>query len=270
MAAIGRPGQIGGGTTQGFYILGPDGKRYNAGNFRGESRLHNFLNHGLVEYWADPPARVKVTEAQQEASWTKQLADDTTVLRVFSRIRPLPEGAPQKNLQIGRDYMWLFADEIRQIVEKSGRVFDLPQATALKIVRFHMLDFVRGEPDRWFLDEIKKMDFKVTRIAEDTYTIHGDFDCESANGKNGTRGMVGTFDAAFTVDLKTMKCTKFRAWAEAEAWGDHRNTSGAPEGKFPLIIGMLDVNDAISKDVPPQQSFFWAEYLNPFKDDMGF
>lgn len=68
MAAIGRPGQIGGGTTQGFYILGPDGKRYNAGNFRGEARLHKFLNHGLVEYWANPPARVEITEAQQRAT----------------------------------------------------------------------------------------------------------------------------------------------------------------------------------------------------------
>jgi len=265
MAAIGRPGQTGGGTTQGFYMFGADGTVYNRGNFRGAAPMQRFLNRGLVRFWADPPDPVDIGE--MAGRWSGRLSEDTTVVRVFSRVRPVPENVSGRNRQIGRDHMWLFADEVREIVSAEGDSFPLPKRTALKIVRFHMVDNVRGEPDRWFLDEINKLEFKVTRLSKGSYSIHGEFDCAT---KDGRRGMVGTFDAAFTVDLETMKCTKFRAFAEAEAWGDHRNTSGAPDGRFRVVFGMLDVDDAVSKDVPPQQSYFWAEYLDPFKDDMGF
>ena len=68
MAAIGRPGQTGGGTTQGFYMFGADGTVYNRGNFRGAARMQKFLNRGLVRFWADPPESFQIGEV--DGNWS--------------------------------------------------------------------------------------------------------------------------------------------------------------------------------------------------------
>ncbi len=264
-----------GNTTQGLYIVSAGGQvlgfnnahpahynNYDIGmirkfidqglkNFRSTSRTHEYVDRSLVS---------------TSKSFT---SDSTSVVNVFTRISPAPEKCDSLNRGIGRDHLWILPAEVESIVSPAhddGAPFALPPSMVARIVRFHLVDNVRGEPDMWIKGQVTNVTFHAklisgTRTAK-TYSFQGGFKLANSSRE---RGFEGSINGVFEVPTGQTQLSRFRALAKGQAWGRSRFTPGEPTGKFPLVIAMVEATDDVSRVVPPQAYYpSWPdEYLKP-------
>ncbi len=255
-----------GQTVQGFYVAGPDGKGYAFENIRDAKRVNQMLDESLDAYRADPPGRVDIPKSYIEAPFAKSPDATTSVVRVFTRIRPVPLGANPANNFVGRDHIWILGNEVKAILSSptDGSSFALPRDLVGRIVRFHLIDNVRGEPDMWEPDQVKKANFYAKFIgvegASRKYSFSGEFALKYADGK---RGQDGTISGEITLNPLTNRVVRFRAYSQGYAWGESKYAGNAPDGRFPIVIAMVDTNDEISKNVPPEAIGYGNEYFHP-------
>lgn len=254
-----------GNTAQGLYICGPDGKSYGWFNSHYVEGVREFLDKGLAEFRRNPPAPVQIS-ARGEAPW---MAPDssTSVVRIFTRIRPVPQGSDDLNNGVGRDHFWILSDEVKEIasdVHDDGRQFQLPTNLVSRLVRFHLLDNVRGEPDLWQPAEVKQATFNARLMGR-----NGSTKCYEFNGvyaqrtSDNRRGIQGTIEGRIDIADGGSKILHFRAYSQPVTWGESRFTPGAPPGRFNLAIAMVETNDRISKIVPPEFMGEGSDYLKP-------
>jgi len=258
------PGASKGVTAQGFYIVGADGQGY-AFSMHGRQRdeFMKLLDSGIALFTKSPPKRVEIVTSPVK-NWTRPMPDGTLVVRTISRVDPVPLDASEKNKSIGRDHFWIFPEDAKEIFQQVGREFKMPSKMARRLARFHLLDNVRGEPTRWRAEDIKVLDLRMTKLSEGKYALSGRFQISNMEGTGNTaKGIAGSISGSISLDAQSGIATDFRAFVEAQAWGDHINTSGAPKGKYPLKIAFQAASDEIARSVPPQQSYFWGEYLDP-------
>ncbi len=258
------PGIINGGTAQGFYVVGADGQgyAYSIGG-RQKDQFMKMLDDGLAKYNASPSIPIKL-DILPLKTWTRVPPKNSLVVRTISRVVPMPAGADVRNTSIGRDHYWIFAEDVADIKSAKGKTFAMPLKMARRMARFHLVDNVRGEPNRWRYDNSRVLDITMTRISATEYSFEGLYKLTNREAHGGAeKGIAGRLTGFMTLDPTQTRATNFEAYAEGYAWGDHENTSGAPPGKFPLKIAFRSVDDEISRNVPPQQSYFWDEYLNP-------
>ncbi|MCB0826597.1 MAG: hypothetical protein KDC26_10435 [Armatimonadetes bacterium] len=252
------PGAEKGVTAQGFYVVGADGTGYKFSmHARPAEKFMELLDQGMAAYKASPPKPVEIPGQAMDNPALVAPAG-TLKVRTISRVRPMPEGAPDKNAGFGQDHAWILPEDVaflHSITEDSA----VPDNLAYKLARFHFVDNVRGEPDRWALEEVKYVALRVRPVKANQFEIYGKFSMETATSN---KGYEGKFEAQIAIDKKGNPI-KFEGLADGMAWGDHRNTSGAPSGKFPVKIAFQNVDDEVSRAVPPQQSYFWYEYFRP-------
>jgi hypothetical protein len=250
----------GGDTAQGFYVVGADGKFYGWNNAHYMPEVLRFMGSALEAFRQNPPGHVEISQAQISAPFSHSPDLTTSVVRVYTRIRPLPTGCGDLNRSVGRDHLWIYADDIEEILAASTKEksFSLPKKLVARLVRFHMIDNVRGEPDDWQSEDVKQATFTAQLLRQDAtskhFQFHGVYAQETANHR---RGQEGTLDGEFDIVLSTGKVASFRAFGEALAWGESRWTPGAPKGKFGLVTAMISVQDETSNAVPPQ--FMWGD-----------
>lgn len=253
------PGAERGGTAQGFYVLGADGSAYAFDmHSRAKEAFNGLLDRGLQAFAQRPPQRVEI--AGSSLTWSRQAPEGTLRVRTIARVSPIPEGAPGNNAQIGRDHYWLMPTDVQALLAETRRTFPMPRPMAMRLARFHLVDNVRGEPDRWRRDDVRRADFRVMRHGDGRFTFRGPF--EMVNPRR-LRGYVGSFEGELGIDPRSGRAVSFEAFADGQAWGDHSNTSGAPKGRFPVKIAFRSVDDEVARNVPPQLSYFWAEYADP-------
>jgi len=254
-------------TSQGFYIAGADGQAYGFyHNVRDPQRIQQFMNASLTKLRASPPKPVDIPQGPIAGATNVGPAPTTSVIRVFERITPLPAGAHETNTRVGRDHLWIFADEVKAMLDaaKGGQPFAMPQNVVLRIARFHLTDNIRGQPDRWRAEEVKKAAATVKPAGcsgdRERFTFSGEFALQTASN---ARGLEGKLDGEFELDAKAAKIVRFRAYGETQAWGDHTHARNSPAGKFPLVFAMVDANDASAKAVPPSSYYYQEPYKDP-------
>jgi hypothetical protein len=240
--------------------MAADGTAYGYNNNRSVERLNQMLDVSLEAFRANPPKRVEIPESELKAEWCHRPDPGTSVLRIFTRIRPVPEGADPSNKIVARDHIWVTEDEVRAIFAGRAAEFSPPQTLVWRLARFHLTDNVRGEPDMWAIPEVREADFVVRPTNSGSYKMTGRFSASTADGR---RGLQGKLTAEFTLDRRSAKVLRFRGCFEGEAWGASTYTQGAPIGRFPIVMAIVEVSDPTSKTVPPQAIFFGNEYLNP-------
>lgn len=268
-----------GNTAQGMFILGADGKFYGFWNEHPDQYndydvlpIKRFLERGLVAFQAHPPSHIQIPQTAMTKRSSLSPDETTSVVRVFSRISPVSAGSNDLNYGVGRDHYWILANEVQQIVSNAhdnGKSFWMPSSMVARMVRYHLVDNVRGEPDMWERSQIKQAKFYAqftgSNNSSKCYVFHGDFSQTTADGR---RGFKGTIDGRFEAPIGQCRLTRFRAFAQGQAWGSGRFTEGAPKGRFPLVIAMVETNDEISKAVPPEAMWDWTDYyLNPEATD---
>jgi hypothetical protein len=184
------------------------------------------------------------------------------VQSIFSRCLPVPPGAHFLNNGVGRDHMWLFANEVRQIIaatDRSRTLQPMNRSLVARMTRFQLLDNVRGMADCFRADEVRRADFEMHVVREQghvrTIAFMGAFaatkDFPGDENYVGEIGVEGAIEGEFDIDLATATIDRFRAYAEATAWGANANSWHQPDGRFPLVIGMVEAQDELAGMVPP-------------------
>lgn len=257
------PGAAKGVTAQGFYVFGPDGQAHAFSmHSRQKAEFLKLLDSGLANYRSRPIGKVDLP-AQLPKQWSLAKPSGTFVVRSISRVTPFPEGAPEKNRSIGRDHLWILPEDTKALLAKLETSFAMPDAMARRLARFHLVDNVRGEPTRWRYNDIKVLELTMTRQNQEEIHFGGLFKMANKEGHSGSeKGIAGEIEGIIRLNARG-KLISYEAFASGLAWGDHANTNGAPTGKYPIKIAFRSVDDDIARSVPPQQSYFWAEYLNP-------
>ena len=251
-----------GQTAQGFYVVGPDGSFYAYNNNRSVERVLGVMDTALTQYNLRPPKKVSIPASQAKSTQPWQLPSGASILRTHSRIIPVPSGAAQSNNRVARDHLWILKEELQTIYDKcfGTASFEMPKTLASRIIRFHLVDNIRGEPVFWDGPEIKKAAIRVFPKPGDrnTFTLTGDFEMQTAGNE---RGMSGKIEGEMTLDPKTMRIVRSRVLADATAWGAGPYTPNPPAGKFALKIAFVDVEDSISKIVAPQGTNWGDSYF---------
>jgi hypothetical protein len=233
-----------GHTTQGFYVVAADGTAYGFNNNRSVERVLAFMADGLKKFRTNPPQAPTVPVLEH-----KKLAppEGASVLRVYSRIVPTPEGCNESNKNLQRDHLWVLPAEARALA--AGQV---PEPLQLRLCRFTLVDAVRGEPDFWQEANIESKSFSVVN-GPNGRCVSGKFAMKSAR-----QTLQGDLELVFTV--REGKLVTAKGYAACTASGSGTWTPGAPDGTFPLKFAFVMAPE--SKDtVPPQAAMYGREYL---------
>jgi hypothetical protein len=195
-----------------------------------------------------------------------------SVVRVFARVKPLPAGEERMNNHVGREHMWIFPDEVREMLAASRQLnqdFAMPRNLVARLVVFHIIDNVRGQVIPWRPADVTKANFTARAVKKAdgnrTFTFQGEFAKRGSIQAYPERGHEGTIAGEFDVDVKTVKITRFRAYSEGEAWATSRYNwpSNPPKGRYPLVLALVDADDKLAKVVPPESAATGAYYMRP-------
>jgi hypothetical protein len=249
-------------TRQGVYAAAPDGTMLGSINSWSPERTLAMLE-GAMTRWRQLPKETPVptlTGAADER-FVREPPAGGLILNVFTRI-PLPPPPGQAwtpNMATGRDHMWLTRDEWRSLLPrewKPGARYPLPRAVAERLVRFHLLDDVRGEPSMWEAGrDVRQADLwlRVEDAAARHLHLEGTARMQSpANGGGTERGYDARVQGTLVYDPKADRFTRFDLLAWGEAWGEGRYTGGPPKGRFPLVIALSLAGNSPADRVPPQ------------------
>ncbi len=159
-------------TYQGMYVVSPDAQCYDyrvAWQLPADKYL-GILEQALEKYAASEPQQISITADVSTKSTSPAPDASTTVLRVFSRIRPLPAGCDDGNRGIGRDHMWIFEDEVQELLmaarKAQGKPFAMPRRITGRLVRFQLLDTVRNVSPAFAESDVKHASFTLQSLAE--------------------------------------------------------------------------------------------------------
>ena len=165
---------------------------------------------------------------------------------------PVPEGAMVVRVQAkilgGYEPTTNYWRKIFQAEQQALVVGDLPSSLQQRLVRFHLIDNTRGEPQMWKPQEITAVDLSLEK-GRLSGTVH----LETASGNRGYQAnLLGH------IEHEDGKITRFDLVSHGQFWGHCTYTPGPPAGKFPLAISftLADGSD-IADGVPPKGSRGW-------------
>jgi hypothetical protein len=251
-------------SVQGFYTMAADGTAYGFKNVRGAKTVLSLLDEAYTEFHRHKPPKVEIGAPAPRPFSASPEPASTNVVRVFTRVRPRPLGSNSLNKSLGRDHLWILGSDLREIANAAatGNPFPMPAKLKMRIARFNLVDNVRGQPDPWEIGQVKNADFRMTPIGrrgkDMIYSFDGPFAMRTSDGK---RGLKGRLRGELEVDVSRNAVSWFRVVADATAWGDSKFTAHSPQGKFPLVIAMLNVDDTLSRTVLPDAISLGDQYF---------
>lgn len=173
------PRGAGSGTKQGIYIFTADGELLafkNAGQDVQATR--DQLATGLRKWNALPAERRKAgglaipDHGPLDPNYSRTPPKGGAIARVHARILDRKGEGYEKGTcdfaggdRAARDFLWLDAADVKALAAirgDAGQSAPLPAALARRILRFHLVDNTRGEPEAWKPGEIRSSDWTVT------------------------------------------------------------------------------------------------------------
>ncbi|MBI3725434.1 hypothetical protein HY251_16010 [bacterium] len=239
-----------GNTTQGLYAFSAAGDFYGSLNDRDVGELLALLEKARKAFAKAPPRKLELARPSGPSADVLP-PERAAVVRVHARILPLPAGCAPINKGVGRDHLWVLEEEVAAIAKglSTGEACDLPKTLVARIARWHLLDDVRGEPDRWRAGEVRRAELRATRVTSKeglAARVSGAFSMLAAAGKKsedgralGERGYEGTIEGELAVSPSPARLATFRLLARGKAWGESTYTPSPPAGKFPLSVAFV-------------------------------
>lgn len=248
-------------TRQGIYVATADGRLLRSDHFRPNAPAFLALLRQCLEQAPAPSSAPKAAAA--DTRFSRVPPEGGLILNSFTRI-PLPaSGQWSPNQAVGRDHMWLTRDEVRSLCPmpwKQDVRMPVPPAIAERLVRFHLVDNVRGEPNMWTREQVREasLELRVTDAASGRLALSGTARLATGDGR---RGYDARLQGVLTLDSASGRCSRFDVLAWGQAWGEGTYTRGAPPGRFPLLIAFSLAGSAPADRVPPQASREVAAYF---------
>jgi len=270
---------------QGQYVASIDGELFGSRHTADPDQLLEMMQSGL-ENWSNRKTQmtksaVEDVNRDERHVWT--YPEDGLVLELGCRDLVATTDVPEEwafdphNL----NHVWLTADEVREMVPqdvRQGDTFDLPESIHRKLVRFHLLDIVRGETPPWPKDAPDRVPLTVTCTAADGNSVtlvlkghgilieQGDWctqptrDSVYRRGEMccsiGERGFEPSILGHATFDRTNQRFTRFDLVAVGTRWGgttfNFRQRDVAPAR---MGIAMTIARTALERDrIPPAGS----------------
>jgi hypothetical protein len=253
-------------TRQGNYIATADGQLLGSDHAHWSiERYLSLLRSSLERFEAIRVAKEAETASAADPQFARVPPEGGLILKVYSRI-PIQRQEGETwtpNHATGRDHMWLTRDEWRSLLPtswKNGERYPIPPAVAERLIRFHLVDNVRGEPPMWAREHIREQDLAV--VVEDAAAgrlrLEGGAKLQTHDGQ---RGYDARLQGIITTDPTKQRFNRFDVLAWGEFWGEGRYTGGAPKGRFPLLIAFSRAGDLPADRVPPQGSREFNAYF---------
>lgn len=273
-----RDGAVGGaGAPQGVYVATADGVLLAYDHFRPSAESFLALLDraaAAAPGRAAEPSPVGVAdEASPDPVFRREPPPGGRVLNVYTRIplAPTVAAAWTPNQATGRDHLWLTAHDLRALRPPTwtkGRRYPVPPALTARVARFHLLDNVRGEPPFWTNEDVRASNLVLTveDAAARRVRLDGIVRLSAPNGARTYDARVQgylTWNKAAGPDGERLARFDWLAWGEASGEGTY--TTGAPPGRFPLVVAasLAPAGDVVAATVPPQGAKEWDAYLNP-------
>ena len=273
------------GTRQGIYLLTAGGKLLgykNAG--QNADVMRKVLRDGLAK-WAKLPEALRKPGAvvvgdpgKLDGGYTRKPPPGGLIVNVHARAleRQSAGGVADAVCKVGdgdeasRDHLWLTEAEWRSLVPTDARVGDkrpVPAPIARRILRFHLIDNLRGEPPLWSAEEVRasEMTLAVQEQTPGQVLLRMEGKALLATAADVARAERG-YDAALLgyvrYDRAADRIDRFDVVALGEHWGQGRYTQGARPGRQPLGIAFeLTRGDKPGDAVPPQGAREEREYF---------
>jgi len=246
-------------TTQGRYLCTADGKLLAYNNNRGPEKIRELMKTALVKFNAEQNVAADPIDGEsQEFDMTPP--DGGLILRVHSKVLEGYAAAEAEGWRkvfvdaVGRDNCWLTAEEnselAKTILDSDNGAVEIPGIIAKRIARYHLIDNTRGEPPRWKLSEIKKLEMTLSGGE-----LRGQVHLETSDGKRGfiaeLIGQVAQVDG---------KVSQFDVIAKGEFWGKGPYTGYAPPGRFPLVVAIrIGDGSDVADRIMPHGAKGWIE-----------
>ena len=240
-------------TTQGLYLASASGELLGFNNNRGGDRVKALMKKALEQFQA--PTATPIEAGPVDGRYHAPLPGGGMVVRVQAKILGGYEPTTDRWRKIfqealSRDNLWLTAAEQEALVAGG-----LPSSLQQRLVRYHLIDNTRGEPQMWKAEEITSLCLSLEKGL-----LSGTVHLETASGNRGYQAnLLGH------IEHKDGKITRFDLVAHGQFWGECTYTPGAPKGKFPLAVSftLADGSD-VADGVPPKGSRGWLRgYLQP-------
>ncbi|MBK9142015.1 MAG: hypothetical protein IPM23_05925 [Candidatus Melainabacteria bacterium] len=261
-------------TYQGMYIIDSQGRLYDykVGLAYDPDEFLASLDRALRSWRRVHPAKARSEGAltpsdrfiSNPGTITASLAspalvpESTSIIEVYSRILPLPTDATLSERSIGRDLMWIFPFDCREMFEAArepGKEVRMPARLVARLVRFQLLNHV-GNIMRPFGDkDVRVADFNMKLAGSDGRMRHYSFSgtYRSSGATDGGRQWVsGSIIGELSIDSTSFRVKMFRAYGEANTLGG--NDSLDNKRAYPVVFAMTEARHDYARQVVP----FWA------------
>lgn len=274
----------GGSTRQGIYILSAAGRLLAYRNHQDPDVMRTVLRDGLAAWQRLPAAErapgavVVGPPAKVDRAFVRTPPPGGLIVDVNTRILDrdakgeLCRGSCESTGgdQAARDHLWITADECQALLPpglREGDSIPVPARLALRMLRFHLVDNTRGEPQAWSIDEVRSHTLKLTieKTGPDGVRLRldgGALLATAADPKRAERGFDVRLLGYLHYDANKKVFTRFDAVAVGAHWGETSLTSGARPGRTPLGVAFrLASGDNPADFVAPQGSRWMQGYI---------
>jgi hypothetical protein len=266
---------VGGATRQGIYLFTAGGKLLAFRNNQDPAAMRQLLQHGLREWQKLPlaerkPGAVHVPDAgQADPRYSRTPPAGGLIVNVYTRILDrngqgewcqgtcsVPGGEKS-----ARDHLWLTAAEVKSLVPaqpRKGSQSPVPPGIVERILRFHLHDNTRGEPEHWRPQEIRTRQLTLTVEEATATTVRLRLDGSAllstdADPAQARRGFDVRLLGYLTYHPATKTIERFDVVAVGDHWGEGTYTRRARPGRTPLGVAFeLARGDSPADQVPPQ------------------
>ena len=274
----------GGSTRQGIYCLTASGKLLAYKNAQDPGVMREVLRQGLEKWRRLPaserrPGAYKYPDPEQvDARYVRTPPAGGLVVNVYTRILDHDEkdGLCRGTCsfaggdQAARDHLWLTKADWQSLVPagaKKGDRFPMPRPLADRLLRFHLVDNTRGEPDFWRRDEVRKADLTWTVEEATPASLRLRLDgsallATDADAGRARRGYDVRLLGYLHYDRAKGVVDRFDLLAVGDHWGVSTFTPGARPGRKPLGVAMeLRRGNDPADLLPPQAARELRAYL---------
>jgi hypothetical protein len=284
----GKWGNNGGDNRQGIYCFTPSGRMLtemkNVGNNPGE--LRRVLQLGVAAWSRLPaedrrPGAVTVGDVSFDAAYHRPVPQGALVLRQYQRgLQRAADGTLSAHdfsfreapVWAQRDRAWILADEWKALIPsdpKAGATVEVPAALKRRLLRYHFVEALVGEPGVWTTDQIRSENFMLTvdSVTASTirYRLEGSVLLTTEADPAASRcGLQGNLAGIATVDRTKGSFSRFDLVLVADCWGAlNSHNAISRQGRNPVGFAFELGTGADVDRVPPQHARIIQPYLNP-------
>lgn len=284
----GKWGNNGGDNRQGIYCFTPSGKMLtemkNIGNQPAE--LRRLLQAGAAAWSRLPaeerkPGAVQIPDVAFDPGYHRPVPAGALVLRQYQRgLQRAADGSLSSHdfsfrnapVWAQRDRAWILPAEWKALVPAApaaGAQVDVPAVLKRRLLRYHFVEALVGEPGAWAPEHIRKDQFKLTvQSVTDSrilYHLEGSvLMTTEADAAKSRCGLEGTLAGILSYDRSKSTFDRFDLVLVADCWGAlNGHNAISREGRNPVGFAYELGTGADVDAVPPQWARMLQPYLNP-------